>query len=222
MNFTFIDYKRMKVISVKVKYDIRTTVKLIILSQKSLQSSERDRAKLDLFKQMNQIVIKNIDNFFFLTKEYQNSVFHTKDDLISESYIVLDKCVSNFDWKKGKMFFWYYNKSLTRHFLRVVERNYYKHRMSQNIGDELKSLRRKPSQDIQQIDFTEMYYQNLDLSSDEIRVVKSKVEGVRIQEFLKENKDFNWNKYYETLNSSKTKLLTLKEDYSEFFKDTSD
>lgn len=192
-------------------YNNAQVIRCVIICKKSTNLKAVEKGKLDLFKMMHKIIVKNIDNFFYLTRNHTKEIFHTKDDLISECFIVLQKCLKNFDRKRNKDFFWYFNKSLTRAMLRIVDKNYNKHLMVDSVPQNHEDFM-FISSDNDGIDFTDFYLEKLNFTVDEKRVVNSKLMKEKVSDFLEQNGDITWNKYFKCLGSIKEKLKPLIDD----------
>jgi hypothetical protein len=134
----------------EVVYDNKEAIRLILKIRLNKDDERKRRFRMRLFLMNHTIIVKNINNFWFLMRIYPNHI-QTFDysDLISEAYIVLDKCVENFQRKNKLMtgrdgeydvtkkeydynmnisFYMYFNKSLTRSFYRLTEKYFKKHK----------------------------------------------------------------------------------------------
>jgi len=195
----------------KESYDNTQVIRCLIICKKSTNLGAVEKGKLTLFRMMSKIIVKNIDNFFYLTRNHNKEIFHTKDDLISECFIVLHGCLRNFDRKRNKDFFWYFNKSLTRAMLRIVDRNYNKHLMVDRVQQNHEDFVFISSNN-NGIDFIDFYLEKLNFTDDEKRVVNSKLMKEKVSDFLEQNIDITWNKYFKCLGDIKEKLKTLRDD----------
>lgn len=131
-------------------YSPSKALKLVILIR---GSSDQARAMFmyELFKLMNKVILKNIENYNFLCKPHSNGrQLIEETEVISECWIALEKCVKNFgaektgnvrynvfkikqgtqdeyiyDYSKSKSldFYFYYNKALTQRLTRIVREN---------------------------------------------------------------------------------------------------
>lgn len=186
----------------KYIYNKKEIISHIIICKNSIHKNIGDKYKISLFKKMSKVVVKNVDNFFYLTKNHSKQVFHTKDDLVIECYLVFEKCIRDFDHRKFSDFLWYYNKALSRAVLRIVEKNYNKHMNVDSIEEKHDSSNFVENE----ADFTDYYMSKLNLSRLERRIIKSRLNKEKIEEFLKRNRDVNENSYYKNLNQVKEKL----------------
>lgn len=204
----FLSYNSLVNLSEKTIYKPQAASRCVILAKRCSDPSVVEQSKFELFKLLSTILVKNIENFYFLSKNYRD-VFHTREDLIGEAYIVFEACLKNFDFRKGKIFYFYYNKALTRAFSRIIDRSYYKHSSSIRFKPEHESVIMFNASSRQNPDFTDFYFDQFRLTDKERRVVKARMEKKKIQTFLDENKDMNWTTYFASLNGAKGKLSEL-------------
>jgi len=195
--------------SLSNQYDKHEVLKNIIRCKKSTNQRVVENAKLEIFMSMNGVIVKNIENFYVLVRGYKD-IMHTRDDLVSEAFLTLDNCVDKFVLKKGTAFFWYYNKSLTWRMQRIIERQYYKHRNAERVeeGEEY----RIKAHSISHVDFNEFYFEKFGITEEERRLIDSKMNREKIKDFIENNDDMTWNKYFKNLTSVKQKLKPLKDE----------
>lgn len=191
------------------KYDIPYDRKKIIGNIVTAQHSKNDKtvmeSKLYLFQSMNKIVVKNINNFFYLIRNFEQEPLYTRDDLVGECFIIMNKCVKSFNTAKFKDFHWFYNKSLTRGLIRILEKSYLKH--LKNNGNASSPDRKSVSQIIQpRLDFSDYYLEKIGLTNKEKKILKSKMDMVRIKDFVKANKNISESEYYKLFNNIKVKI----------------
>jgi hypothetical protein len=197
----------------KVIYSNKEVIKCLYIIKKSTNARAVDEAKIRLLQQLNQIITKNIDNFFNMIKKDEKEPIHTKDDMVGECYIILQNCILKFDMKKNKYFFWYYNKALTRALIRIREKMYLKHYAVDTLPDyENANDYYFVSMANQEQGLVDYYLENYGLDKQERRIVKSLINGQKLRNFLEKNKDISWNKYYALTASIKKKLEPLKEE----------
>lgn len=202
-----IDYEHLSGLS--NQYDKHEVLKNIIRCKKSSNIRLVQKSKLKIFTSLNGVIIKNIENFYVLVRGYKD-IMHTRDDLVSESFLILDNCVDKFQIKKGTAFFWYYNKSLTWRMQRIIERQYYKHRHAERVeeGEEY----RIKAHSISHVDFNEFYFDKFGVTEEERRLISSKMAREKIKDFIENNDDMTWNKYFKNLASVKVKLKPLTDE----------
>lgn len=206
---SFLDYNYLVRISDKIEYDAALARKCIILANNCKKQRISDESKIILFKMLSKIVIKNIENFFSLVKIYDN-VLHTKNDLVGDAFFVLMNCINGFDIKLNKQFYFYYNKALTRAFIRIIEKNYYKHRDTQRVPDGFESflfLDKSTSGN----NLLEFYFDLFRLTDDERRIVKSRLLEQNPRDFVSES-DFTMSEYKITLEIIRDKTKALRDE----------
>ena len=209
-----LSYRALSGIASKQPYTAQGASKCIILVKRCSNEKVVLESKMELYRLLSSIIVKNIENFYYLTKNYQD-VFHTKEDLISEAYVVFEACLKNFDIKRGKLFYMYYNKALTRAFLRIIDRNYLKHANAVRIDPKHETYVFASQSSYAEVDFTDMHFDIFQLSEGARKVARSKLNKQKIQDFLDEpeNQDITWNKYFQLLAEAKLKLQPLKAEY---------
>lgn len=192
-------------------YNKKEVYKNLIKIKKSTNHRVVDEAKLEVFLSLRTIVMKNIENFYILSKPYQE-IIHTKDDLISECYIVLDNCISKLDLRKFSTFHWYYNKSLTWRMQRIIENTYYKYRGSVRVDEDLEEFVFSKMFSNSDVDLLDFQLNNFGITEEEKVLMLSKVNKVKIKDYIEENNGMTWNKYFKLFSSIKEKLKTLKDE----------
>lgn len=185
--------------------------KCVILLRKKRNLSERERQELmlKLFIACSNIIMKAINNFFHLTKNYDKlKVIHTKEDITIECYFGLHRCVLNMKMKDFKKFHFYLNSALNKIVYRIYERNYKKHNQIVDNSEQNELWVQTAAKYLHHIDFTDLDVVNMDLNEIEYGIMVMKVEGQRFQEFLKSNK-ISHNQYTENLETLKQKILKI-------------
>lgn len=163
-----------------------------------------------VFRMMKPVVRKNMYNFLSLLKSTSISELPECDEIITESYIIFDKCIEKYIVKKTNNFYFYFNKSLSRNFFR----NYQKEiRMSSTELTDVISVTHPSLRNSDNSISVEIIYRNLNFSELEIRVANSKMNGQKIYEFLEENSDFNNVLYTKCLKEVKRKLQENKREF---------
>ena len=166
--------------------------------------------KMYIFKMMHDIIKKNICNFINLLTngtEYREIPEH--DDVITDVYITFDKCIERYKVSKGKKFYYYFNKSLSRNFFRE-----YKKRQRQ-LNTEMNDIMEvsHPNLQFRTHNYTtEVLMENLCLNEVEKRIVRSRLAGQKITDFLKENKDISNNQYLSALKKMKAMINEAREN----------
>ena len=110
-------------------YNLKFVEKCIKIIQTSNNEKRVKAYKSLVFKMMKSIVKKNVANYLNLLRNVDYPDIPERDELISDCYVVFDKCVSKFLVDKGYNFYFYFNKSLSRNFFR----EYYKKIQNNNF-----------------------------------------------------------------------------------------
>lgn len=175
------------------------------------KSERRRRAYQNLvFKMMKDIVKKNILNYLNLISSLDTrDELPTRDELIAECYIIFDKCVTKYHLGRGYNFYFYFNKSLSRNFFRD-----YQKAMARSVNVEVTEaleVVHPGFHDHSHVESTELLMHNLGFSELEVRICRSRLQGQKTSEFLKENEDVTNGMYSKALKSIKDVLLELQE-----------
>lgn len=143
MNIT---YEKLK--KIDSEYNAVKVLLLIIKIRFSKSEPEREKYKIQLFLMMAKVIVKNIENFWYLAKphSYAHHIIETTE-LISECYIALEISIKNFgarktgnvrynvfqikpgteneyiyDYSTNLDFYFYFNKTLTQRLNRTVQK----------------------------------------------------------------------------------------------------
>ena len=159
---------------------------------------------------MHDIVQKNICNYInLLTNGTDLREIPEHDDVLTDVYIMFDKCIEKYKVKKGNNFYYYFNKSLSRNFYREYQK------IQKNTGLELTDAMEvvHPNLHFHSHNYSiEVLMDNLDLSPLERRIVASRMRGQRITEFLRENEDITNAQYSNALKRMKTLILEAQDE----------
>lgn len=194
----------------KFYYDKKEVRKLLIRSKKSKSLRITRKNKEILFILLSNIVIKNIENFFNYCKQKgYKELIHERDDLVGESFMVLDKCIEKYDLQFGTIFYWYYNRALSNRMLRIIERTYYKSRNSSRIpeGSEYYMETKQTTQI--KTDFTDILFKNCNISETEKKIIEAKMQKSSIKDLLEKDLMITSNEYYKIVNKLKNKLSRI-------------
>ena len=166
--------------------------------------------KMYVFKMMHDIVQKNICNYInLLTNGTDLREIPDHDDVLTDVYIMFDKCIDKYKVRKGNNFYYYFNKSLSRNFYREYQK------IQKTTGIELTDAMEVVHP---KLHFSSHHYthnvlcDNLGFDDLERRIVESRMRGQRITEFLKENEDVTNAQYSNALKRMKQVILETKED----------
>jgi hypothetical protein len=189
-------------------FDKRKTNCYLMICRKCKNAKIVEQYKLSLFRSMGVIIIKNINNFFYFIRNFDKPCIYTKEDLINECYIIFERCIqSSFNTKSGKDFFWYFNTSLTRGLKRIMDESYLRNLKIENHKNFLNLKITEESR----ADFLGYYSKILNLTEKEEKVFLSKIEQIKIKDFIKDN-SINENEYYRLFNSIKEKINKIKHE----------
>ena len=121
---------------------------LLIIKIRKHKQRESEKYKMQLFLMMAKVIVKNIENFWYLAKphKYAHHIIETSE-LISECYIALEISIKNFgarktgnvrynvfqikpgtqndyiyDYSTSLDFYFYFNKTLTQRLNRTVQK----------------------------------------------------------------------------------------------------
>jgi len=194
----------------KATFDYR--VKLVndwIRIIKTTECQKREEAfKIVVFKMMKDIVKKNISNCLNLLNGAGKQDMPERDELISECYIIFDKCLSKYNIEKGNNFYFYYNKSISRHFFKYYQRECQS--LSVELTDAISTTHPKLHCNSEP-DLIEALMHHFHFTEIDKRITRSRLQDKKISEFLKENADVTCNQYSRSLQKIKETLNYYKE-----------
>lgn len=195
------------------EYDRKQVLKCLIFLKKSSKTTTnpefKQRLMGELFLLLSPIVLKQINNFKSLVKNYPDSkVLHTEDDIISECYQGLDRCVINLKWEGAKpnQFHHYFNSSLNKIIYRLYCNNYKKHDIVVENNEHNDYRIMKNSKYEQHLDLSEIDLKELDLTEIQMDILVMKTDGLDFQSLLKKHK-ISHIAYKEHLNGLKQKVV---------------
>lgn len=191
-------------------YRVKFVNKCIIITRFSKNEKRKQAYKNFLFKMMKDIVRKNIFNYInLLSGTHRKDSLPDSDELLSECYIIFDKCISKYNINKRNNFYFYFNKSLSRSFFRYYQKELKRGsdvEITENITNKNNSFHCNDTPDTIEILMDQIQF-------DEIkkRICRSRMLGEKTSEFLEKNKDISVSQYSKSLKIIKEMLLTLKE-----------
>lgn len=190
----------------KNKVDWNEVIKLILISKGSKNPERVSRSKERIFNIMNAIICKNVDNFFFLVRYIEHPI-HSKEDVLSECYFVLDRCIQKFDPKKGNKntFMFYLHTSLKRHSIRIIEKTYKKNGKIVYTEELFDSYLKHEMG----VNFNDLLFKHVGLTKQERLLAALKLKERPIPEIISIMKIDN-SRYYKIQNSLKDKLKIIK------------
>ena len=161
--------------------------------------------KMYIFKAMKDIVEKNIQNYLNLLNGSPCRDIPEYNEVLSECYIVLDKCLEKYKVSKYNDFYYYFNKALSRNFYRCYQKevNFPKSELTDVIEITHPKLSKEDS------DSVELLLHNLNFTDFEKVVCRSKLNGEKGAEFLRKNKEITQKQYNEAMNKIRKALLQL-------------
>lgn len=195
------------------KFNRKLVNKLVLIIKKGDDSPVTDKAKLELFKMMKKIVVKNVRNYLNLAyNSYVTEDCLEEDEMYSEAYIVLIKCIENYKVSKKNCFYFYFNKSISRNFYRMFDKEIRKFDGLKGYKDVTKSTSKQ--QDIFRDDIysVEFVSEILDLDEFDKKVLKSKLAFEKKDDFIVNNEDATVSKYYVSMRKIKEQVSKLVED----------
>lgn len=165
--------------------------------------------KMYIFKMMHDIVKKNICNYInLLTNGTDCREIPDHDDVLTDVYIMFDKCLEKFKVKKGNKFYYYFNKSLSRNFYREYQKIQKQTAVELTDAMEVVHPNLRYKSDNYSVD---VVMDNLGFNDIEKRIVHSRMRGQKITEFLRENKDITNNQYSSALKKMKNLITDAQE-----------
>lgn len=152
--------------------------------------------KTYIFKAMRGIVDKNICNYVNLLQGSPCRSIPDYNEILSECYIIFDKCLEKYKVRKYNNFYFYFNKAMGRKFYKNYQKeiNMPSTELSDEMSAVLPSLHYKKN-----VDSVELLLHNLGIKSLERRICLSRLKGERGTEFLKRNKKVSQKQYNEAL-----------------------
>lgn len=166
--------------------------------------------KMYLFKMMHDIIQKNVCNYInLLTNGTDLREIPTHDDVLTDAYLMFDRCLQKFKVKKGHNFYYYLNKSLSRNFFREYKK------IQNNSTLELTDSIEFYNPDLHYVsDNYEslLILKKLGCNELECRVAISKMNGEQITEFLSKNKSITRLQYQMAMRRIKMIVAQAKEE----------
>ena len=192
-------------------YNLKFVEKCIKIIQTSTNEKRVKAYKSLVFKMMKDIVKKNVTNYLNLLRNVDYPDIPERDELISDCYVVFDKCVSKFLVDRGYNFYFYFNKSLSRNFFR----EYYKKTQNNNATKNITDVMMIVNRSFHISEFRggiDLLLDNLHFTDFEKRICHSKMNGQKIADFLKNNTDVSNSQYARALKGVRAKLLEAKQN----------
>lgn len=157
---------------------------------------------------MHDIVKKNICNYInLLVNGTSLAEIPKHDDVLTDVYIMFDKCLDKYKARKGNKFYYYFNKSLSRNFYREYQRI-----QKQTCSESMEITEvTHPNLNYNDDSYTiNVLMDNLGFTETERRIVESRLRGQYITEFLKENTDITNAQYSNAMKRMKELILNAQ------------
>lgn len=156
--------------------------------------------KMYIFKMMKDIVKKNVCNYENLMRATDCVKLPTHDEIIADCWTMFDKCLTKFKITKKNNFYYYFNKSLSRNFYREYQKELKNARVE--LTDAM-TVVHPLLHDNNEPDTMEALMDSLGFDEIDRRIVKSRLNGQKTSEFLKENEDISNGQYSKSLKKMK-------------------
>lgn len=109
----------------RCKYSEKSVVKSIVYIKNSTNEKLIDKHKQEIVKYTSKIILRNVANFFNQLRGLdQSKIHHSKDDIVSECYLIINNCIEKFDLRSGYKFYFYLNKSMMRGLNKLKKESY--------------------------------------------------------------------------------------------------
>lgn len=158
---------------------------------------------------MKDIVIKNISNYInLLGNTPMKDDLPDRDELVSECFLIFNKCIEKYKVHPSHNFYFYFNKSLSRNFFRDYQRALVndKIELTEAIYTCHPDLRENERPNTAAI-----LMENMNFSELEIRISESRMLGQKTSEFLEANPDVTSGQYSKALKHIKEMLNELQD-----------
>lgn len=194
------------------RYRIKFVNKCITIIRYSSNEKRKKAYRNLLFKMMKDIVKKNISNFLNLINSIDGILqenIPSRDELLSDCYVIFDKCIEKYLISPTNNFYFYFNKSLSRNFYKEY-RQYLRRSVNTEITESLTTASPVFHQKTRD-NSVELLLYHMGLTDFEMKVARSRLRGQRSSEFLKENTDVTSAQYTRALKRMKEILIEFKE-----------
>lgn len=217
------------------KHNSKTALCLVVVIRNSSSPRKVVDSKEILFNMMKRIVTNAIGNFYKMLHKSGNGAkmnLFPQEDLLSECYIVLDRCLMNFGMVKDRWgnvlldenglktydisimrkhdFYHYYNKSLTRSLLTLMNKTCLNLKRLPVISVE-EHVSVAKFDGAESADFIKYELHLLGFGRIDIEILYSRLIGEKISTFLGRLKGLNSDEYYK-------RLKNIKEQYAKIDK----
>lgn len=162
-----------------------------------------------VFRMMKDIVVKNITNFLnLLGNTPMKDDLPERDELVSDCYLIFNKCIEKYKVLPSNSFYFYFNKALSRYF--------FKHYQRALVNDKIElteaiAVCHPDLREDERPDTAEILMENMNFTELEIRISRSRMNGQKTSEFLRDNPEVTSGEYSKCLKHIKEMLNELKE-----------
>lgn len=162
-----------------------------------------------VFRMMKDIVVKNITNYInLLNNTPSKDDLPDRDELVSECFLIFNKCIEKYKVLPSHNFYFYFNKSLSRRFFKEYQRALINDKVE--LTEAIYTCHPDLKED-EKPNTAEILMKNVGFSELEIRISRSRMMGQRTSEFLEENLDVTSGQYSKALKHIKEMLNELQE-----------
>jgi len=152
-----------------------------------------------IFYMMKRVILRGVAIFFNINRNRNNEVYYDEEDMVTELFFILNKCVDMFDVDRNKDFYLYFNSSVSRRVSRMA--NYKKINNDEITFTTLEKQISKEDSDmclddviegtmnyeLENNDFLE-YIDSIDWDLIEVGVIDSMKRGRGVRDIMAENK----------------------------------
>lgn len=189
------------------KFNRKLASKYVLVIKRGGAGKTLDAAKVNLFKLMKRIIVKNVKNYASLSRNSSvTEQCFEEEEMYAEAFIVMMKCVENFQVSKRNCFYFYFNKSLSRNFYRMFYKEVRKFEVHKEY--EIFSIDTFAVNDFD-YESLNLTIHNLGLDEFDKKVLESKLRYEKKDEFIVNNEDATVSKYYSSIRKIKDKLKKL-------------
>lgn len=142
--------------------------------------------KTYVFKAMRGIVEKNIFNYINLLNGSPCRSIPEYNEILSECWLIFEKCLEKYKITRTNNFYFYFNKSLGRSFYKLYTKEI--NHPCIDLTNEIATVHPKLSENATE-ETDEMIFQSLRLNDFEKKVCRSRMKGEPASKFIKAYKD---------------------------------
>lgn len=189
-------------------YKPKSVNKFLVMIKFGNTEKRRLAFKNLVFRMMKDIVIKNISNYLnLLNNTPMKDNLPDRDELVSECFIIFNKCIEKYKVHPSHNFYFYFNKSLSRNFFRDYQRSLTNDRIELT---EAMSTCHPELRESEKTNTIFILMENMNFTELEKRISQSRLLGQKTSEFLEENPDVTSVEYSKALKHIKEMLKELQ------------